>query len=135
MSEQKEIVQSSEARDVSRAEQSATPEVILRPAVDVYETDEGVTVKADLPGVSKESLNVQVDKDVLTIEGTVSLDVPENMEARYAEVQSSCYRHSFTLSQDLDTSKIEAELVQGVLTLRIPKREEVKPRKITVSAA
>ncbi len=135
MSEQKEIVQSSEARDVSRAEQSATPEVVLRPAVDVYETDEGVTVKADLPGVSKESLNVQVDKDVLTIEGTVSLDVPENMEARYAEVQSSRYRHSFTLSQDLDTSKIEAELVQGVLTLRIPKREEVKPRKITVSAA
>ncbi len=129
----KEIVQRSE-QEVSRPEQAGS-EVLLRPAVDVYETEEGVIVKADLPGVSKESLNVQVDKEVLTIEGTVSLDVPEKMEARYAEVQSSRYRHSFTLSQDLDTSRIEAELKNGVLTLTIPKREEVKPRKITVNAA
>ncbi len=135
MSEQKEIVQSSEQKEVTRPEQAAAPEVVLRPAVDVYETDEGVTVKADLPGVGKESLNVQVDKDLLTIEGTLSLDVPENMEARYAEVQSSRYRHSFTLSQDLDSSNIKAELNNGALTLRIPKREEVKPRRITVSAA
>ncbi len=129
----KEIVQRTE-QEVSRPEQAGS-EVLLRPAVDVYETEEGVIVKADLPGVSKESLNVQVDKEVLTIEGTVSLDVPEKMEARYAEVQSSRYRHSFTLSQDLDTSRIEAELKNGVLTLTIPKREEVKPRKITVNAA
>ncbi len=129
----KEIVQRTE-QEVSRPEQAGS-EVLLRPAVDVYETEEGVIVKADLPGVSKESLNVQVDKEILTIEGTVSLDVPEKMEARYAEVQSSRYRHSFTLSQDLDTSRIEAELKNGVLTLTIPKREEVKPRKITVNAA
>jgi len=82
----KEIVQRTE-QEVSRPEQTGS-EVLLRPAVDVYETEEGVIVKADLPGVSRENLNVQVDKETLTIEGTVSLDVPENMEARYAEVQS-----------------------------------------------
>ncbi len=135
MNEQKEIVQGSEQHEASRAEQAASPEVILRPAVDVYETGEGVILKADLPGVDKDGLNVQIDKDTLTIEGSVSLEIPKELEARYAEVQSNRYRHSFSLSRDLDTAKVQAELHDGILTLQIPKREEVKPRKITVSAA
>ncbi len=132
MSESKEMTQAQEKTVAKREE--ARPEVVLRPAVDVYENKEGVTLKADLPGVSPETLDVKVDNEELVIEGSVNLDVPENMEARYAEIQSSRYRRSFSLSSDLDIDKVEAELKNGVLTLRIPKREELKPRKITVSA-
>ncbi len=133
MSETKEMTQAQE-KTVAKAEAQGRPEVVLRPAVDVYETKEGVTLKADLPGVSPETLDVKVDNEELVIEGSVNLDVPDKMEARYAEIQSSRYRRSFSLSSDLDIDKVEAELKNGVLTLHIPKREELKPRKITVSA-
>ncbi len=133
MSETREMTQTQE-KAVARSEAQGRPEVVLRPAVDVYENKEGVTLKADLPGVSPDTLDVRVDNEELIIEGTVNLEVPENMEARYAEIQSSRYRRSFALSGDLDIDQIEAELKNGVLTLHIPKREELKPRKITVSA-
>jgi len=88
----------------------------------------------DMPGVSKERLSVQTDNNSLTIEGDVQIAMPEGMEALYAEVHSTHYRRSFTLSGELEPEKAEANLKDGVLTLRIPKRSELRPRRIEVRA-
>jgi HSP20 family protein len=104
----------------------------LLPPVDIYEDEAGFTLTADLPGVSKERLGVKVNGDNLLIEGDVSVPAPQEMELLYAEILASSYRRSFTLSRELDASKIEANLKDGVLKLRIPKAEEARPRKIEI---
>lgn len=98
----------------------------LLPPVDIYEDETGFTLTADLPGVSKERLGVKVNGDNLLIEGEVAIPAPQGMELLYAEVLASSYRRSFTLSRELDASKIEANLKDGVLKLRIPKAEDRK---------
>lgn len=113
----------------------AAAQAALVPAVDVLENEAGITVKADLPGVSKANLSIRVDGETLTIEGRVSLGEAANLEAVYAEVRSAQYKRSFVLSRDLDTSKIDASMKNGVLTLTVPKLERAKPRRIAVRAA
>jgi HSP20 family molecular chaperone IbpA len=76
-----------------------------------------------------------VDGDTLTIEGELNLALPEGMEASHAEVGLSRYRRTFTLSKELDTGKVSAELANGVLRLRIPKAEHAQPRRIEVQVA
>jgi HSP20 family protein len=105
------------------------------PAVDVFENENGITVKADLPGVSKETLSVRVEGDQLTIEGRVALDASDKLEPVYAEVRVAQYRRTFALSRDLDTQKIEASMKNGVLTLHIAKAEQAKPRRIAVAVS
>lgn len=104
----------------------------IRPPVDIFEDDTGITVQADMPGVSREHLDVRIDTDTLSVEGDASIAMPEGMEPVYADVRSTRYQRSFTLSRELDLDKIDASLRDGVLTLRIPRREEHKPRKIEV---
>lgn len=105
----------------------------LLPPVDIYEDDSGFTVMADLPGVSKDQLVVRVSGDNLLIEGSASVPASGQMALIYGEVQSPQYRRSFTLSRELDPGKIEANLSNGVLRLRIPKAEEARPRRIEVN--
>jgi HSP20 family protein len=107
---------------------------VLRPPADVFEDAEGITLLLDMPGVSKERLSVQTDRNTLTVEGDVQIAMHEGMEALYAEVHSTHYRRSFTLSGELEAEKTEANLKDGVLTLRIPKRAELRPRRIEVRA-
>jgi HSP20 family molecular chaperone IbpA len=107
----------------------------LLPPVDIVEDESGITVKADLPGVSRESLAIHVDGETLTVEGTVALGEPQKMEAVYAEIRVARYRRSFVLGRDLDTERIDAAMKNGVLTLHVPKREQAKPRRIPVKAA
>ena len=107
-------------------------EQIMRPAVDIFEDDSGITLHADMPGVAKERLNVKVEGDTLTIDGVAEIPMPEKMEPLYADVRATHYQRSFTLSPEMDVDKVEATLKDGVLTLRIPKREEHQPRKIEV---
>jgi HSP20 family molecular chaperone IbpA len=104
----------------------------LLPRCDVLEDDQGITVLADLPGVSKDMLELKVDGDTLMIEGTVSAAMPQQMEAVYVEVRVPRFRRAFTLSRELDTEKIEANLANGVLSLRIPKKAHAQPKKIAV---
>ena len=84
------------------------------------------------PGVSKERFNVHIDSDTLSIEGKTDISMPEGMEALYADVHFTRYQRSFSLSSELDGDKADASLKDGVLTLRIPKRELYQPRKIKV---
>ena len=91
-------------------------------------------MKVDLPGVSPDRLSIQVDGNTLAIEGQAVIDMPETMEALYADVRATHYQRSFTLSNELDADKITAEMREGVLTLQVPKRAELQPRKIEIKA-
>ena len=110
-------------------------ELAMVPPVDVIEDASGITLLADLPGVSKEKLSVQLEPDSLTIEGDVALDMPEGMESSHADVRLPRYRRVFSLSRELDTEHTSAELKNGVLKLRIPKAAHVQPRRIEVRAS
>ncbi|OWJ98626.1 heat-shock protein [Pseudomonas sp. A46] len=104
----------------------------LLPRVDVFEDDDGIQVFADLPGVPRERLVVNVDGDTLLLEGEIMPELSERLEAVYAEVQLSRFRRAFSLSSELDTTRIDAQLRDGVLNLRIPKHAHAQPRKIVV---
>jgi HSP20 family protein len=110
-------------------------ETALLPPVDVIEDASGITLYADLPGVPKDKLSLQLESDSLTIEGEVALNTPEGMESSHAEVRLPRYRRTFTLSRELDSEKASAEFRNGVLTLRIPKAEHAQPRKIDIKVA
>jgi HSP20 family molecular chaperone IbpA len=124
----------SDSKQVTRAGAEPEQQRAVLPAVDVFEDASGITLLADLPGVRKEQLELKVEGDALLIEGAVRPLAPEGLEAVYAEVRVPRYRRSFTLSRELDTTRIEANLKDGVLTLRIPKQAHAQPRRITVSA-
>jgi HSP20 family protein len=105
----------------------------LLPAVDVIEDAGGITLYADLPGVPKENLRLHLERDSLTIEGVVGLDVPQGMQSNLAELRLPRYRRVFTLSRELDGEQTSAELKNGVLKLRIPKAQHAQPRKIAIN--
>jgi len=122
--------------DVTKSTEQAprVPESALAPAVDISENDVGIELVADLPGVPKDGLSIKVDGANLTIEGSAQIDVPQNLEPLYGEIRSRHFRRSFTLSRELDPSRIEAKLANGVLRMHIPKSEAARPRRIEVSA-
>lgn len=107
----------------------------LMPPVDVIEDAGGITLYADMPGVPKDKLRLQVEADTLTIEGELALNMAEGVEATHAEVSLPRYRRVFTLSKELDAAQVGAEFNQGVLKLRIPKAEHAQPRRIEVKVA
>jgi HSP20 family protein len=111
---------------------AADTEPALRPAVDILETDEGITLRADMPGVSKDRLNLRVDGTNLLVEGRIGISPQDQMQPVYADVRSAVYRRNFLLSNELEANKIDANLKDGVLTVRIPKRAELRPRRIEV---
>lgn len=116
---------------VSRTERTEEVRTLL-PRVDVFEDSDGILLVADLPGVPKNKLELRVDNDTLVIEGDIAPDTPKGMEALYAEVRLSRYRRAFSLSPELDTERIDAQLRDGVLHLRIPRHASAQPRKIEV---
>lgn len=109
-------------------------ENVLVPAADIFEDADGINVVLDMPGVSKDRLHVKADGNGLVVEGDAEISMPEGMEAVYADVRAAHYRRSFGLTSELDAERIEAALKDGVLTLRIPKRAELKPRRIEIKA-
>jgi HSP20 family molecular chaperone IbpA len=122
----------SEATTVSRNANVPESRSALMPPVDVIEDSNGITLYADLPGVPKDKLDLNVEADTLTIEAELGVATPEGMEATYAEVSVPRYRRVFTLSKELDTSKVAAELNNGVLKLRIPKADHAQPRRVEI---
>lgn len=118
----------------TRADTEVTREVRqFVPSVDIYETDEGLVLVADVPGVESEGLDVKLEKNILTIYGqTAPADVGERELAR-AEYEPGDYQRSFTLSEEIDQDKIEASLKDGVLSLRLPKAKKALARKIAIS--
>jgi HSP20 family molecular chaperone IbpA len=122
-------------RDVASDPVPREEAAMLLPRVDVVEDAGGITLLADMPGVPKDALDIRVDDGTLVIEGQVSLEIPEGMTIHHVELGLPRYRRVFTLSKELDPVKVTAELVNGVLRLRIPKAEHAQPRKIAVQVA
>lgn len=117
----------------NRTQDNPSAEAALLPPVDVFEDASGITLFADLPGVSRENLSLQLESDSLIIEGEMRLATPEGMESSHAEVRLPRYRRSFSLSRELDSEKAVAEFRNGVLKLRIPKAQHAQARKIEIS--
>lgn len=106
----------------------------LTPAVDIIEDKNGVTLLVDLPGVEKEGLDIDVDKNVLTIRGNINLHTDEKLNATYMDVHAGTFTRQFTLGSELDAGAIDASLKDGVLRLFVPRSDVHKPKKIEVKA-
>jgi HSP20 family molecular chaperone IbpA len=110
-------------------------EPALLPPVDVIEDSTGITLYADLPGVPRDKLHLRVEGDQLTVEADLVIALPQGMQPSHAEVQHARYRRAFTLSNELDAEKVNAELSQGVLRVRVPKAAHAQPRRIAVNVS
>lgn len=136
MSDNSSVARTNQAVQANQASQApSAPQHALAPAVDITESESGITLLADMPGVSRDRLTVKVEGENLTIEGRAQIDVPENIELLHGEVRSPYFRRAFTLSRDLDPGKIEATLRNGVLQMHIPKSDEARPKRIDVKVA
>ena len=132
MAEKTVAAQSAENAQANR-EETRSQERYVTPPVDIFETADGLVVKADLPGVAKEGLDVRVENGLLTIRGKAAHVAPG--DPVYREYELLNFYRQFELNERVDQNKISAELKHGVLTLHLPKAEEAKPRKIEVSAS
>ena len=102
----------------------------ISPPVDIFETEEGLTIVADMPGLDDNSLDVTIDQGVLTLRG----DAPAGAgDFHYREFAMAGYWRQFQLADTFDAEKAEAAISQGVMTLKIPKAEKAKPKRIEVS--
>lgn len=108
----------------------------LIPPVDIYENDHEIVLLADMPGVLKNALDIQVDKDVLTIRGAIAQAIPDDAKPLYVELSGpGTYERAFTLGPDVDIDRIDASMRAGVVKLVLPKAEHSKPHKIEVKVA
>ena len=127
------IAAQAQGKAPSSREETRSQERYITPPVDIYETAAGLVVKADLPGVAKEGLDVGVENSLLTIRGKAAHAAPG--DPVYREYELVNFFRQFELNERVDQNKISAELKHGVLTLNLPKAEEAKPRKIEVKVA
>jgi HSP20 family protein len=111
-----------------------TARPVLRPAMDVIENDNGLTVRVDLPGLAADDVDVEVDGNVLTISGEMGDTVAQESEHyHHRERCSGAFKRSLRLADFIDTDNVEATYHNGVLTLSLPKRPEAQPKRIAVS--
>jgi HSP20 family protein len=126
-------VQSQDRGQLEQKQQE--PSLVLAPPADIFENGDGIGIVLDMPGVTKDRLTVKSDRNELVIEGEASIDMPAAMQSAYAEVRSARYRRTFVLTNELDSDLVEASMKDGVLSIRIPRRAELKPRQIEIQTA
>jgi HSP20 family molecular chaperone IbpA len=132
MATQKEL-QVQEKRELEKKQERTFPARIFIPNTDIFETEQGLTLLLEMPGVQKSDVNVSVQDDVLEIEGRIDFSKYHGLTPIYTEYRVGHYRRSFSLSSKFDQNRISAEIKDGVLTLVLQKAEEAKPRRIAVS--
>ena len=120
-------------QEVAQPEQTR-PTLVFTPAVDIFETDAEIALLADLPGVNSENLSIDLNDGVLTLTGDIEPYENPDEEDLMIEYEVGKYYRQFTLSDIIDQNKIEANLNDGVLRLRLPKAEKAQPRKIEVKS-
>ncbi len=134
MNENAKEIKLKEKQEVATAAEQTRPGVLFAPNVDIFETDQQITLLADLPGVTPQNLTIDLRDNILTVTGDV---MPiENREEKdlLIEYETGRYYRQFTLSNLIDQNKIDAQLKDGVLRLTLPKVEKATPRTITVNA-
>ena len=132
MNDTTEVTQRDQSALARRETDQSARRMTITPAVDIFEDGQAVTLWADLPGVTRDKLDVRVHDGNLSIEAEAVVPTPANLRLQHAEVREPRFARTFTLSPDFDTEKIEANLQDGVLKLTIPRREEARPRRIEV---
>jgi HSP20 family protein len=130
---EKTIATRAQDKAPSSREETRSQEQYIVPPVDIYETADGLVVKADLPGVEKDGLDVRVENSLLTIRGKAAHVAPG--DPVYREYELMNFFRQFELNEQIDRSNISADLKQGVLTLNLPKAEAAKPRQIEIKVA
>lgn len=105
------------------------------PRADIYETEKEIIVLADVPGANEKTVDITLEKNVLSITAYVEPTIPSGFEIAYAEYEEGDYQRSFRLSDEIDRDKIEAVVSDGVLRLKLPKAQEARSKKITVKTA
>jgi HSP20 family protein len=131
MAKAKEL-QVQEKQQVERDQESTVPARVYVPLTDIFEGETELTITMEMPGVKKENISVDLENDNLRIEGKIDFSNYEDMEPVYTEYNVGHYQRGFTLSNKIDREKISADLADGVLTIVLPKAEELKARKIKV---
>lgn len=131
---------STDITQVTEKTPTDTPETIgggriYRPLTDIVETDQGVSMMLEMPGVGSDDVEITLENRVLTIRGRVEPMPPENLELAYAEYDEGDFERAFTLSENFDPDRIEAEMRGGVLTLTLPRAPEAQPKRIGVKGA
>ena len=114
-----------------QAEEGTREGIYFKPAVDIYETDKALVVLADVPGCKGDGFEIDVRDNLLTLTGVVS-QLEDRWQPLYQEYRTGHFMREFRLGQQIDQSKISAELTDGVLRLTLPKAESAQPRKIKV---
>jgi len=126
-------VQKKEAAPVEQVERTRSRN-IYTPDVDILEKTDSIVVIADMPGVDESGVDITLEKNVLSIYGTVDPEIPEKHELIHASYGIGDYQRSFTISDEIDREKIEASVKEGVLRVTLPKARVAQTRKITVKA-
>lgn len=129
--------------EVSKTAEETAPEpaegrrdtVVYRPRADIRETEGGVLLTLEMPGVGPDDVDIDLDRRVLTIRGRARMTAPEGYRLVYAEYGEGDYERTFTLSEEIDEARIQARMANGVLTLELPRAEAAKPKRISVRAA
>lgn len=124
------LTERNDERNIQAREETRSNEKYIRPAVNIIETEKGLVLTADIPGASKEGLDVNVEKGILTISAPAQHTLPGT--SAYREFDLANYYRQFTIPESLDHKKAKAEYVNGILTLRIPMAEIAKPKRIAV---
>jgi HSP20 family protein len=119
-------------RELENKEEATIPARMFVPAADIYEAENDLTVILEMPGVEKKNVNIDVADGVLSVEGRIDLTKYQGLQPLYTEYNIGHYSRSFRLSGKIDQNKIAAEMKDGVLSLKLPKIEEAKPRIIQV---
>lgn len=109
-------------------------QVVFTPPIDIFETEEGLVLQADLPGVSSESLELQIQDNKLSLFGKVTVPVPNDARMIHQEYQVGHFLRSFILSDEVDHDRISAKLNQGVLEVVLPRLTKAEPRRIRVQS-
>lgn len=120
-------------RELQSKDETTTPVRIFVPVTDIYETEEGLTVLMEMPGVDKANVEIDVKDGVLTVQGRLDFTKYEELKPVYTEYNIGNYRRSFSISNKINQERISAEMNDGVLRLTLPKAEEAKPRRIAVA--
>jgi HSP20 family molecular chaperone IbpA len=119
-------------RELEKKEEATIPARVFVPAADIYEAENELTVVLEMPGVEKKNIDINVEDGVLSVEGRIDLAKYQGLQPLYTEYNIGHYSRSFRLSSKIDQNKIAAEMKDGVLSLKMPKVEEAKPRTIQV---
>jgi len=133
MADEKKDVQKQEAQTPVVQERTRTVKVYV-PGVDIYETKDSIVLLADMPGVDEKSVDITLDKNVLTITGAVALYEIKDHSVYYAEYDTGDYERAFTITDEVDRDRIEANVRNGVLKVTLHKIEKAKVKKIAIKA-